>query len=268
MIALLRLTCCSIRLPHDRTATLLLTALLLSLFTITLARPQDDDEPTSSISQVSAPFIDRTTGLPMERIFGARTQFGFAFALPTTAPATANTTSSFIGQISFPLVNGQGWGAMGLTGDMEGNFILAVWPTGNGDVMASFRQATNEDNPPEVTGSFSVRPIPDGTTVNQTFLSYTFLCEGCIDPTLGLSVQASGNAVMGWALSERPPRGNAATAQFDAIAVTALQPLAANRIAVPAVVGVAGAGSGDEGGSDDVAAGGQGGSGSDDEDDD
>lgn len=181
---------------------------------------------------------------------------------------------------------------MGLTGDMEGNFILAAWPDGSGGVMASFRQATNEDNPPEVTGAFKVRPIPDGTAVNATFLSYTFLCENCIDAALGLSVDAQGNAVMGWALSERAPRGDAAdpgaflgfhergfgpftarvgeaaTAQFDAVAATALAPVGASRNAVAAVAGAAGEGSGDEdddGGDEDGAGGG--GNDSDSEDD-
>lgn len=182
---------------------------------------------------------------------------------------------------------------------MEGNFILAAWPDGNGGVMASFRQATDEDNPPEVTGGFAVRPIPDGTQVNNTFLTYTFLCENCIDPTLGLNMDSTGNAVMGWALSERPPRSNAADAgarldfhergfgpftarlgaavtdQFDAIAATALNPVLASNRAVAAVPGAAGAGSGDDGGdSDDEGGSGASGGGSssgddsDDEDDD
>lgn len=267
-------------------SSIFLIALLAYLFTaFTLA--QDDDEPTSSTAQVSAPFVDQTTGLQMERFFGARTSFGFAFALPATSPP-AGTAGSFIGQLSFPLVNGQGWGAMGLTGDMEGNFILAVWPDTNGGVMASFRQATDEDNPPEVTGAFRVRPLPDGVVVNATSLSYTFLCENCIDATLGLGVEATmGNAVMGWALSERPPRGNAAnpgaflgfhergfgpftarlgaaaTAQFDAIATTALDPVPASRNAVAAVAGAFEAGSGAESGDD----GGSSGDDSDDDDD-
>ncbi|KAF7452970.1 Cellobiose dehydrogenase [Pyrenophora tritici-repentis] len=157
----------------------ILVVTMLACLLATLAYADDDDEPTSSASTFSAPFVDQNTGLQMERFFGARTSFGFAFAT-SSSTATAGSTSSFIGQISFPLVNGQEWGAMGLTGDMEGNFILAVWPDGKGDVMASFRQATDEDNPPEVTGAFSVRPIPDGTIVNATFLSYTFLerCHG------------------------------------------------------------------------------------------
>ncbi|KAA8624572.1 cellobiose dehydrogenase [Pyrenophora tritici-repentis] len=242
----------------------ILVVTMLACLLATLAYADDDDEPTSSASTFSAPFVDQNTGLQMERFFGARTSFGFAFAT-SSSTATAGSTSSFIGQISFPLVNGQEWGAMGLTGDMEGNFILAVWPDGKGDVMASFRQATDEDNPPEVTGAFSVRPIPDGTIVNATFLSYTFLCENCIDSTLGLSMDTSGNAVMGWALSEKPPLGNSAdpgarldfhergfgpftarlgaavSAQFEAVAATALQPVAASSNAIAAVAGAAGA---------------------------
>ncbi|KAJ1323975.1 Cytochrome domain of cellobiose dehydrogenase [Microdochium nivale] len=174
-----------------------------------------DDDATSSRNQFSAPFTDQATGLKMERFFGARTSFGFAFALPETPPATG-TAGSFIGQFTFPLTRGQGWGALGLTGDMEGNFILAVWPDGRGSVMASFRQATDEDNPPEVTGEFSVTPIPgpDGTgvSVNQTSLTYTFLCASCLNSTLGLGPEAvvAGSAVMGWALSERAPEGDPA----------------------------------------------------------
>ena len=246
---------------------LLATALAFLLFSSSHA-----DDATSSTAQLSEPFVDQTTGLKMERFFGARTTFGFAFAVPATFDASANV-SSFLGQLTFPLKNGQGWGAMGLTGDMEGNFILAAWPDGKGGVMSSFRQATDEDNPPEVTGAFKVRPIPDGTSVNSTFLTYTFLCENCVDPTLGLKIdQTTGNAVMGWALSERPPRGSAtdpgarldfhergfgpftarlktaATNQFDAIAATALDPVQASNNAVAAVPGAAGASSGDDSG--------------------
>jgi hypothetical protein len=212
----------------------------------------------------------------MERFFGARTSFGFAFSLPQDQPATAGT-ASFIGQLSFPLVNGQGWGALGLTGDMEGNFILAAWPDGNGGVMASFRQATDEDNPPEVAGNFRVRPLPDGVAVNETSLLYTFLCENCLDTTLGLGPEATGgDAVMGWAMSERPPDGDpsnpgarlgfhergfgpftarlaqAKSVDFAAVAAKALDPVADSGNAAAAVPGAFGDGSGDEASGDEA----------------
>ncbi|GKU10832.1 unnamed protein product [Fusarium langsethiae] len=216
-----------------------------------------DDEPTSSTSQITEPFVDQVTGLTMERFFGAKTSFTFAFALPDATTAANTTAGSFIGRLQFPLANGEGWGAAGLTGDMEGNFILAAWPDGKGGVMASFRQAIDEDNPAVVKGNFNVRPLPDGVSVNETSLLYTFLCENCLDSTLGLGPEAaSGNAVMGWALSERPPRGDASdpaaflgfhekgfgpftarlaqakSAGFDAVAAKALDPVGVSPKAV------------------------------------
>ncbi|UZP35126.1 hypothetical protein NXS19_002942 [Fusarium pseudograminearum] len=189
---------------HINPHRILFTSLLLPALALA------DDEPTSSTSQITEPFVDQVTGLTMERFFGSKTSFTFAFALPDANTATNTTAGSFIGRLQFPLANGEGWGAAGLTGDMEGNFILAAWPDGKGGVMSSFRQAIDEDNPAVVKGDFKVRPIPDGTSVNATSLLYTFLCENCLDSTLGLGPEAaSGNAVMGWALSERPPRGDA-----------------------------------------------------------
>ncbi|RGP66095.1 cellobiose dehydrogenase [Fusarium sporotrichioides] len=219
-----------------------------------------DDEPTSSTSQITEPFVDQVTGLTMERFFGAKTSFTFAFALPDATTAANTTAGSFIGRLQFPLANGEGWGAAGLTGDMEGNFILAAWPDGKGGVMASFRQAIDEDNPAVVKGNFNVRPLPDGVSVNETSLLYTFLCENCLDSTLGLGPEAaSGNAVMGWALSERPPRGDASdpaaflgfhekgfgpftarlaqakSAGFDAVAAKALDPVGVSPKAVATI---------------------------------
>ncbi|GKT57892.1 cellobiose dehydrogenase [Colletotrichum tofieldiae] len=239
----------SSRLTHLLTFKAFILAFLFCYITI-LANAQDDDEPTSSPAQQSAPFVDQSTGLQMERFFGARTQFGFAMALPE------EPSSSFIGQLSFPLVDGAGWGAMGLTGDMEGNFFLAAWPDGQGGVMATFRQGTNEENPPEVTGNFAIRPIAEGVFVNDSSLTYTFLCENCLDATPGLGPEATGaNAVMGWALSEQAVRnpanpganlgfhergfgpftarlGSARSAGFEAVAATAGERVASSERAV------------------------------------
>ncbi|TPX09904.1 uncharacterized protein E0L32_008926 [Thyridium curvatum] len=238
-------------------------------------------DSTSSTAQLTTPFTEQATGLQMERFFGARTGFGFAIALPQQQQRQrrqqASQTGSFIGQMTFPLKNGIGWGAMGLTGEMEGNFILAAWPDGKGGVMASFRQAIDEDNPAEVKGNFAVRPIADGVSVNNTFLTYTFLCENCLDATLGLGPAATaGNRPMGWALSEKAPKGsaadpgarlgfhergfgpftarlgNAATAVFDAVAAKAGAPVGASQKAIAPKANIFdGDGSGDEGGGSD-----------------
>ncbi|EKJ75999.1 hypothetical protein FPSE_03771 [Fusarium pseudograminearum CS3096] len=257
---------------HINPHRILFTSLLLPALALA------DDEPTSSTSQITEPFVDQVTGLTMERFFGSKTSFTFAFALPDANTATNTTAGSFIGRLQFPLANGEGWGAAGLTGDMEGNFILAAWPDGKGGVMSSFRQAIDEDNPAVVKGDFKVRPIPDGTSVNATSLLYTFLCENCLDSTLGLGPEAaSGNAVMGWALSERPPRGDASdpaaflgfhekgfgpfTARlaqakstgFDAVAAKALDPVGISPKAVATVPNAfQDGGSGDEDSGDEA----------------
>ncbi|KAK0622060.1 hypothetical protein B0T17DRAFT_477814, partial [Bombardia bombarda] len=166
---------------------------------------------TKVSAQVSSAFTDSLTGIQFQRFFGARTNFGFGIVLP---PATALTnTNSFIGQLTFPLgTGGAGWGGFSLTGNMEGPLLMAAWSDGAGDVVSSFRQAFNEDdNPPEVTGSFTLKPIPTGTVVNNTFLAYTFLCEGCLDASLGLD-GASATQDMGWALASRAVGNKASSA--------------------------------------------------------
>lgn len=256
-----------------RLLSLPLFGLLCLLFSSFISVRAEDDEPTSTPAQVSTPFIEPATGLPMERFFGARSTFGFAMAMPT------NPVSSFIGQMSFPLVAGAGWGAIGLTGEMENNFFLSAWADGAGGVMASFRQGTNEDNPPEVVGKFAVKSIAEGTAVNSTFMTFTFLCEGCLDAALGLgAASTAADGVMGWALSEKavtPPGNPAATlgfhergfgpftmrlalaknAAFDAVAATAGQPVGASANAKPvtlnAVNGAGGGGDDDNEGGDD-----------------
>lgn len=238
-------------------------ALILLLLSVKIVA-QDDDEPTSSAAQVSTAFTEAVTGLTMERFFGARTTFGFAMTMPETP------VDSYIGQMTFPLVNGAGWGAVGLTGDMENNFFLAAWSDGAGGVMASFRQGTNEDDPPEVVGNFAVRPIAAATAVNNSFLTFTFLCEGCVNTALGLGAEATGaDGVMGWALSEqavadqRSPdaqlgfheRGfgpftmrlaQARSASFETVAAQAGAPIQASGRASPVALNVAGGESEDE----------------------
>ena len=107
--------------------------------------------------------------------------------------------------------------------------------------------------------------------------TYTFLCEGCLDATLGLGPEGTAaDAVMGWALSERAVRnpanpaaglgfhergfgpftarlGNAKTAQFDTVAALAGAPVGNSGRAVaatPNAFGEGGEDSGDEGDDD------------------
>jgi len=150
-------------------------------------------------AQTSA-FTDQATGIQLQRFYDARTNFGFGIALPTSP------SNSLIGQLSFPLVNGAGWGGLSLTGDGEEQTLLAAWPDGRGNVVSTLRRGPNAaGNSPEVAGSVSVRPIVSATSANNTFLTFTFLCEGCLEDPLSLgAVQSASLAEMGWKLATIP----------------------------------------------------------------
>ncbi|KAK4184588.1 hypothetical protein QBC35DRAFT_517477 [Podospora australis] len=164
------------------------------------------DPHTIVNGQTTSPLIDQATAIQFQRFVDIRSNFGFGIAL-----STDTTSSSFIGQLAFPLANGAGWGGFSLNDDMEGPLLLAAWSDGQRNVISSFRQASNErDNPPEVTGAFSLRPISEATSVNETFLTFTFLCEGCLDTATGLAANAVA-AKLGWALANTAVENSSAS---------------------------------------------------------
>ncbi len=151
---------------------------------------------TPTTAQTTTAFTDPVTGIQFQRFFGAKTQFAFGIALPE------NPTTDFIGQMTFPLTAAGGWGGISLADDMVGPLLLAAWPDGN-NVVSSFRLAKTEDaSPPVVNGNFSVVPIASGTSVNGTSMSFTFLCQNCIDSKLWFAAGNTGGSFgMGWALA-------------------------------------------------------------------
>jgi cellobiose dehydrogenase (acceptor) len=87
---------------------------------------------------------------------------------------------------------------------MTGNPLVVAIPHGD-KVLASFRQATGYTNPAVMTGDFTMKPILDGTFVNDTAFSYTFLCSNCIstDVSKGLVIYDAPEVnIMGWAFSD------------------------------------------------------------------
>ncbi|KAH8669515.1 hypothetical protein BGZ60DRAFT_515155 [Tricladium varicosporioides] len=157
----------------------------------------DDDGPNPG----TATFVDPLTGFTMQRFFGARTSFGFAMALPL------NPSTDFIGQISAPMPNNNGWAGVGMTGEMEGPLLIAAWPntaTNPPTVMSTFRVSQDEDqSPPQARGNFAIKQIDQGTVLANGQMTFTFLCQNCI--TGGELGFGSGNTggifEMGWGLS-------------------------------------------------------------------
>ena len=153
-----------------------------------------------SVAQSTETFTDPLTGIVFQRFFGAATNFGFGIALPE------NPSTDFIGQLDVAMPNREGWAGISLQEDMVDPLLIVAWPNGN-EVVSSFRVARNEDDsPPEVTGDFSIVEIPEGTVVTDTKMTFTFLCQNCLDNgQLSFSPQdTSGKFGMGWALADRP----------------------------------------------------------------
>ncbi|CAI6295190.1 unnamed protein product [Periconia digitata] len=152
-----------------------------------------------TVSQVTEAFTDPVTGINFQRFFGARTGFSFGIALPE------NPSTDFIGQISCPIPSGSGWAGIALQDDMEGPLLLAAWPNGD-TVVSTFRVAEDEDeNPPVVQGEFRAIDIPSGTSVNDTHMTWTFLCQNCVgNGETGFTAQdTAGTVEMGWGLADR-----------------------------------------------------------------
>ncbi|KAH7070047.1 choline dehydrogenase [Paraphoma chrysanthemicola] len=150
-----------------------------------------------AVAQTSAPYTDAKTGITFNGYQHA-SGFTFGIALPE------NPTTDFIAQIQAPITNGGGWAGFSLGQSMTGNLLVVAYPN-DGEIVSSFRQATGYTNPAVTTGDFSMSPIPEGTFVNDTAFSYTFLCSNCIstDVSTGLVLYESPAVnVMGWAFSD------------------------------------------------------------------
>ncbi|KAL3422294.1 GMC oxidoreductase [Phlyctema vagabunda] len=145
-------------------------------------------------AQRAATFDDANTGITFQSY-----QDASGFRLGIAAPEAAG--SDFIGQMVFPS-NGSGYGGATLTGSMTGTLLVVAWPNGD-EVVASVRETSGYTSPGVFsTSTASLLPIANGTFVNSTHTSYTFLCSGCIT---GDAYSFNGTAtdiVLGWAMSD------------------------------------------------------------------
>jgi cellobiose dehydrogenase (acceptor) len=150
-----------------------------------------------AVAQTSSPYLDENTGINFTG-YQHTSGYRFGIALPE------NPTTDFIAQIQAPITNGGGWAGFSMGQSMTGNLLVVAWPN-DGEVVSSFREATGYTSPAAKNGNFSMATIPDGTFVNDTAFSYTFLCANCIsdDVSSGLVIYESPSTnIMGWAFSD------------------------------------------------------------------
>jgi cellobiose dehydrogenase (acceptor) len=149
----------------------------------------------ASAQLTASVYTDEKTGITFNGLSHS-SGYKLGYALPETL------TNDFIAQMVAPITNDGGWAGFPLGQSMIGSVLVTAWPH-DGEVISSFRKATGYTNPPVVTGDFSMTTIPEGTYVNDTAFSYTFLCKNCIGDTAaaGLVLSETVN-VFSWAYSD------------------------------------------------------------------
>ncbi|GJC87227.1 cellobiose dehydrogenase [Colletotrichum liriopes] len=122
-------------------------------------------------------YNDPQTGIDFQRYKPDAYPYSFGIAVPETIG------TDFIGQMVVPISE-------------------KAWADGE-DIRTTFRLGGAYANPDVYTATeVSAVPIANGTFVNSTHFSYTFLCENCINDKTSLTGESP---VLGWAFSDTSP---------------------------------------------------------------
>ncbi|TDZ15951.1 Cellobiose dehydrogenase [Colletotrichum orbiculare MAFF 240422] len=152
---------------------------------------------SASAQMRSEAFSDPQTGIDFQRYLPASYPYSFGIAVPETVGA------DFIGQLVVPISEKGNWGAVSLKGGMLNGLLFVAWADGE-DIKTSFRLGSAYSNPDVYDATkVSATPIANGTFVNSTHFSYTFLCEGCI--IADKTSLTSESPILGWAFSDANP---------------------------------------------------------------
>lgn len=149
-----------------------LVTLILSIVGTTTAASGD------GVPQASK-YIDSNSNITF--LGYANQGFHFGMALPQ------DPKDDVIVQLVSPLKNGGGWGGIDFGASMTGPLMVVAWPNTakENSVMISPRVATGYeiDNGANVykANPITITQIPDGTFVNDTHVSATFVCGGCLN---------------------------------------------------------------------------------------
>ncbi|KAH8725115.1 hypothetical protein GQ44DRAFT_798672 [Phaeosphaeriaceae sp. PMI808] len=126
---------------------------------------------TLTAAQTPAPYTDVKSGITFNTFQHSNGMF-FGIAVPVNT--TGNT--DFIATIGG---KGTGFSGVSFGGGMLNKLLFISWPNQQ-SVVSSFRKTANYGSPAVTTGTFSQIPIANGTYVNSTHWTKTFLCSKCI----------------------------------------------------------------------------------------
>ncbi|KAF2706157.1 iron reductase domain protein [Pleomassaria siparia CBS 279.74] len=148
-------------------------------------------------AQTAAPYTDAKSGITFNAFIGS-TGYFFGIALP------ANSTSSNTDFIATIGGKGTGWSGVSLGGGMLNKLLVVAWPNAQA-IVSSFRKTANYGSPAVATGTFTQTPIANGTYVNATHWTYTFLCSKCILSDKTTFAPTDLTASFGYALNAAAP---------------------------------------------------------------
>ncbi|KAI3393191.1 hypothetical protein diail_4647 [Diaporthe ilicicola] len=153
----------------------------------------------AAAATTSSAYTDANTGIDFQQYSANGGQFSFGMALPETIE------SDLIGQLVVPITKTGGWGAVSFAGSMLNHLLLVAWANGD-EVVSTFRTASAYANPAVYDATeVSAMPIANGTFVNSTHFSFTFLCKGCIVGGTTSFKATDETPVLGYALSSSDP---------------------------------------------------------------
>ncbi|TRM61777.1 hypothetical protein BD626DRAFT_500484 [Schizophyllum amplum] len=121
----------------------------------------------AAAQDTTAPFTDINTGIEFQAYTDDALGYQFGIALPETV------TTEFIGQLVVPLNGTAGWAGVSFGASIYHSTRI---------LPSAYAQPPIYSNT-----SISMSPIPDGTFVNSTHASLTFVCAGCVDAALSFA---------------------------------------------------------------------------------
>lgn len=153
----------------------------------------------ATAATTASAYTDAKTGIDFMQYSANGGAFSFGIALPE------KVETDFIGQLVVPITKTGGWGAVSLAGSMLNHLLLVAWANGD-EVVSTFRTAGAYANPDVYDATeVTAKPVADGTFVNSTHFSFTFLCEGCIVGGTTSFKPTDETPVFGYAISAEDP---------------------------------------------------------------
>ncbi|KAF1977293.1 CBD9-like protein [Bimuria novae-zelandiae CBS 107.79] len=155
---------------------------------------------TLAAAQTAAPYTDAKSNITFQA-YQHTTGYFLGLALPNDPTGNTDVIVTIGGK-------GTGWSGVSLAGPMKNALLVLAWPNSQA-IVGSFRKTAQYGSPLIATGTFTQTLIANGTYINSTHWTYTFLCSKCIQ-TDGTTFAASANTtVLGYALNSAAPSNKA-----------------------------------------------------------